>query len=153
MTSAPHMERKLYDRAIRYFRKKVRREIAEDLAHDALLRWHSCNKGHENPEALFLHAAYCVLIDHVRQRTNRADADLSYPARLNNARDIAEVIEAEDFAVHVLAKLPPRNREIIFHLKFLGCSSCEVQRKFGITENTVENHWRDAKLYLDGVLV
>lgn len=149
--TARHIDPELYKRVVCYFVRKTNINVARDLAHDALLRWCRADE-HPNPEALLMRAAGCVLIDHIRSAAVRYNADLAHSAwAWGQDRNVADIIEAEDFAAYVLSKLPPKNREIIFHLKGLGFMNCEIQAKFHVSGNTVESHWRDAKLALVGI--
>jgi RNA polymerase sigma factor (TIGR02999 family) len=122
------------------------------LAGDSAKRWQ--NRAHFFGVAA--KAMRHVLVDHARARCSEKRGGVLRPLRLDEEIDssgerMAQLIALDD-ALTDLAKLHPRQSEVIELRFFGGLSVEETAEVLKVSEETVMRDWRIAKAWLHGEL-
>jgi RNA polymerase sigma factor (TIGR02999 family) len=126
------------------------------LVHEAFLRvldqsrveW----RGRTHFLAIGAQAMRRILVDHARRRGRAkrgggwARIALEDAATISSRRD--EDVLAVDEALHKLARLDPRQANIVEMRFFSGMTVAEVAEVLGVSKRTVENEWSVARAWL-----
>lgn len=121
-------------------------ERAQDVLHDALLRYASRSGGTiEQPQAYLRRTIDSVLADQHReaQRYRSLPADDSAPGEAPSSPSALQVAELRERLQHVqrvLEVLPRRAREVFWMFRIEGCKQDDIAAQLGISRNMVERH-------------
>lgn len=130
---------------IRYLQRLCgQRQLAEDLAQDAGLRFFSAMRAQAigNPRAFLFHVATNLARDQFRREivaSEHAEAHSEWE-HAAGADHIAAVRQEVAQVSKVIADLPARARDVLLLSRVEGYSQQEVASRLGIAPKTVENH-------------
>lgn len=142
---------------VRYLAKRTHDEaLAEDLAHDAIVRLVSFGdtRSAREPRALLFRIAQNLLATDWKRRNARPDPQpveavndtLPDPAADPEQRSIArDQLERLDV---VLADMPPKRREVLLRRRLEGESYAQIAAAMGLSLAAVEKHMTRALLTL-----
>jgi RNA polymerase sigma-70 factor, ECF subfamily len=126
------------------------RTEAEDIAQDAFTRiyerWDSV-RAMENPSAYLYRSA----MNGFRSEYRRAARTMKRAVGLGPPQDVFQAVEDRDLAVHVLARLTPRQRAALVLTEALGYSGEEAGALLGIKASTVWALTHQARSALKGM--
>jgi RNA polymerase sigma factor (TIGR02999 family) len=93
-----------------------------------------------------------LIIDHVRNRKARKRGGgfeiTALPAEVRDAAAEATRLARLGDAVDALARVDPMLAEVVDLSFFCGFSFAEIAAMRGLSERTVQRHWRKARLFL-----
>ena len=126
------------------------------LVHEAYLRLASARELQINDRAHFMavaaQAMRRVLVDHARSRLAACRGGGAIPIRCDEmdllAPEAEDQILALDEALDRLAKLNPRQAQVVELRYFAGLTEDEVASALGVNRRTVNRDWRVAKTWL-----
>ena len=132
--------------------------IAEEILQDAYLAlWKGTGASDvRNPEAWLRRFVVNRALDHLRREENKRPhlvaEDTGLEASSTFDPEVAlGTAESEEVLQHALQKLPPKMRFCIV-LRAEGYGYAEIASQLGVSESTVRNHVRQARLRLHGDL-
>lgn len=122
---------------------------AQDVLHDAFVRYATRAQGVSQPQAYLRRVADHVLIDHVRESARYVPQPEHEAAPELQAVHAAEALSPEQLvdlhqrlqAIQTLIDtLPPRAREVFWLFRIEGYRQREIAEQLGISLNMVERH-------------
>jgi len=153
----PLIYRELRRQAHRYLKEERPGHTLQTtaLVHEAYLRLHTKGPTHfENRAHFFAISAQLmrqILVDHARAR-KEAKVDGGARVKLEDVAGLlpsrgVDLIELDD-ALNGLARLDPRQSQIVELRFFGGLSIEETAEALGVSPATVKRHWSTARLWL-----
>lgn len=146
-----------YTRLLNFFRRRGRRDTAQDLVQQAFCRLASLKdeqlEAIASPEAYLIRTSGNLMRDEARTASRRSthlhlcDGDVPLPAH-----DLIAGVEARDALRRIeaaLMRLKPRTREIFLAHRIDGYSYAEIAARTDLSIKTVEMHMTRAIAYLD----
>lgn len=128
-----------YTAVLKYFRKKIGENDAEDLTQQTfvkLLAWIGCIDQIRSPKAMIFKVANSVLCDYLRNKKQFENA-ISFDELYDYADnyDFTNEVEASTY----FNKLSNREKKIV-ELKIEGYNSTEIGKKLNISASTVRTY-------------
>ena len=128
------------------------------LVHEAWLKLREspalASKSLPHFRAIAAHAMRLVLVDEARRRSarKRGGAGEATFVSLNdfaeNMASCDEELLALDAALEELARLSPRQSQMVEKRFFGGLTSVEISQQLGVSESVIDRDWRAAKAWL-----
>lgn len=131
----------------RYFRRRVGRDAAPDLVHDAFARMlrSGAFERVEHPRAYLARVAHHLSIEHGRQRSREPDAFYSFdesrdaPVEPGQERRL-DAIDLRRAFRPVLLAMPRKTRRIFLMHRLCGLTYRDISARMGIGEKAVDKH-------------
>ncbi len=119
---------------------------AEDVLHDAFVRYAVRARNVDQPNAYLHRIAQHVLVDHVRDASHYVamaelpEAPASTAMDTPSPEQSADLQERLQALQQVMDALPPRAREVFWLFRIEGFRQAEIAQRLGISVNMVERH-------------
>jgi RNA polymerase sigma-70 factor (sigma-E family) len=118
-------------------------ETAEDIVQDAFLSLHRRWTWVRDPQAAYEYLRTCVLNggrSQLRRRRVRSNAPADAPTTVPSAEASAVDHADQDAVIRELARLSPRQRQVLVLRYYLDQSEAEIARTLAISAGSVKQH-------------
>lgn len=129
-------------------RRRIGRDLAEDLAQEAWLRLSRGTEPIRNPRALLMTVAMNMARDQFRRDRVRADHLEHSPDRVLQASASAPTAEDDLHLKQVILSLPPKLRDVLLLSRIGGLTNREIAQRFGLSVRAVDKRLQKAIMLL-----